>query len=102
MNSASANILTKVYKKYIIKIYLIYLNMKSILLKVNDKVIDELELIQKNEGLNNRTATILYLIKYYILTKENSLDQKIAIFDKLLEKIDWDKVPSLEEQLKDI
>ena len=76
--------------------------MKSILLKVNDKVIDELELIQKNEGLNNRTATILYLIKYYILTKENSLDQKIAIFDKLLEKIDWDKVPSLEEQLKDI
>jgi len=76
--------------------------MKSILLKVNDKVVDELDLIQKNEGLNNRTATILYLIKFYILTKENSLDQKIAIFDKILEKIDWDKVPPLEEQLKDI
>lgn len=37
-----------------------------------------------------------------ILTKSNSLDKKIAILDKLLEKIDWDKMPSLEEQLKDL
>ena len=44
----------------------------------------------------------MILVKYYILTKENSLDAKIAIFDKLLQKIDKKSIPPLKEQLKDI
>jgi len=76
--------------------------MKTILLKVDDKINNELDMIQKNEGLGSRTSTITYLVKYYILTKENSLDAKIAIFDKLLQKIDKKSIPPLKEQLKDI
>jgi len=70
--------------------------------KVNDKIPKELDLIQEEEGLGNRTSTITFLIKYYFLTKKNSLDQSIQIMDKLLDRIDVNKLPSAKEQLKDI
>ncbi|MBU1446328.1 hypothetical protein KKD70_03635 [Patescibacteria group bacterium] len=76
--------------------------MKSILLKVDDKISDELKLIQKQEGLGNRTSTITYLIKYYLLTQQTSFDKTLTIFDKMLEKIDAKKLPSLKKQLKDL
>lgn len=76
--------------------------MKSILLRVDEKIPKELDLIQESEGLGNRTSTITFLIKYYFLTKKSSLDQSIQLFDKLLDRMDFSQLPSAEEQLKDI
>lgn len=76
--------------------------MTSIVLKVNEKIPKELDVIQEEEGLGNRTSTITFLIKYYFLTKKSSLDQSIQILDKLLDRIDVDKLPSAKEQLKDV
>ncbi|MBU1018689.1 MAG: hypothetical protein ABII07_02535 [Patescibacteria group bacterium] len=76
--------------------------MKTLTLKVNDKVPQELDLIKDAEGLGNRTATFIFLIKYYLLTKSSSLDQSIALCNHFLDKIDFDSLPSLEEQLKDV
>jgi hypothetical protein len=78
------------------------MNMASIILKVSDKIPKELDIIQEEEGLGNRTSTITFLIKYYFLTKKNSLDQSIQIIDKLLDRLDTSKIASPEEQLKDI
>lgn len=76
--------------------------MKSIMLKVDDKIKQELDLIRDEEGLGTQTATITYLIKYYFLTKKSSLDTTIAIFDKVLAKLDTKKIPSIEQQLKNL
>jgi len=38
--------------------------MKSIMLKVDDKIKQELDLIRSEEGLGTQTATITYLVKY--------------------------------------
>lgn len=76
--------------------------MTSLLFKVSDKIPKELDVIQEEEGLGNRTATITFLIKYYFLTKKNSLDQSIQIMNKLLDRIDTNTLPSAREQLKDV
>lgn len=76
--------------------------MKSILLKVNDKIKSELDLIREEEGFGNQTATVTYLVKYYLMTKKSKLDTTLAILDKLLDKIDTKSLPPLEEQLKDL
>lgn len=76
--------------------------MKSIMLKVDDKIKQELDLIRAEEGLGTQTATITYLVKYYFLTKKSSLETSIAILDKALDRLDLSKIPPLEEQLKDI
>lgn len=76
--------------------------MPAIILKVSDKIPKELDLIQEEEGLGNRTSTITFLIKYYFLTKKSSLDQSIQLMDKLLDRIDTSKLPSAKDQLKDI
>lgn len=76
--------------------------MTSIILKISDKIPKELDIIQDEEGLGNRTSTIIFLIKYYFLTKRNSLDQSMQIMDKLLDRIDIGKLPSAKEQLKDV
>lgn len=75
--------------------------MKSILLKVPQKIPEELDRIQEEEGLGNRTSTVTFLIKYYLLTKKSALDQSIDVLDKLLDKIDVEKLTSTREQLKD-
>jgi len=76
--------------------------MKTIILKVDEKIPRELDLIKESEGLGNRTSAFTFLIKYYFLTKQNSLDRSIAFTDRLLDKIDTTKLPSAKEQLKDI
>lgn len=76
--------------------------MKSIMLKVDDKIKEELDLIRSEEGLGTQTATITYLIKYYFLTRKSSLDVSIAMLDRALDMIDLSKLPSAEEQLKDL
>lgn len=76
--------------------------MTSIFFKVSDKIPKELDLIQEEEGLGNRTSTITFLIKYYFLTKKNSLDQSMQIMNKLLDRINTDTLPSAREQLKDV
>lgn len=76
--------------------------MKSILLKVDDKIKQELDLIRSEEGLGTQTATITYLVKYYFLTKKSSLDTTMAILDRALDRVDTAKLPPLEEQLKDL
>ena len=76
--------------------------MTAIIMKVNDRIPKELDIIQEEEGLGNRTSTITFLIKYYFLTKKSSLDQSMQIMDKLLDRIDVQKLPSAIEQLKDI
>lgn len=75
---------------------------QTILFKVDEKIPQELDLIQEAEGLGNRTSTFTYLIKYYFLTKKSSLDSSLQLMDKLLDKIDVSKLPSPEEQLADI
>lgn len=76
--------------------------MKTIVLKVDERIPDELNIIQQEEGLGNRTSTVTFLIKYYFLTKTKSLDQSIQIIDKLLDRIDVKKLPSARAQLKDV
>jgi hypothetical protein len=76
--------------------------MTSIIFKVNDKIPKELDLIQEEEGLGNRTSTLTFLVKYYFLTKKNSLDQSIQLLDKLIDKMDTNNLPSAKEQLKNI
>lgn len=76
--------------------------MTAISLKLNEKIPRELDLIQEEEGLGNRTATITFLVKYYFLTKKNSLDQTIALMDRLLDRVDTSKLASAPEQLKDL
>lgn len=76
--------------------------MKSIMLKVEDKIKEELDKIRQEEGLSTQTATVTYLIKYYFLTKKSSLDSTIAMLDKALDKLDVDKLPPLEDQLKSL
>ncbi len=76
--------------------------MSAITFKVDPKITSELDLIKEEEGLGNRTATFTFLIKHYLLTKENSLDQSIQLMDKLLERVDPKKLPSLKDQLADI
>lgn len=77
-------------------------NMSSLIFKVSDKITKELDLIREEEGLGNRTSTFTFLVKYYFLTRKNRLGGAIAEFNRLAEKIDWDNLPSLEEQLKDV
>ncbi len=76
--------------------------MKTIVLKVDEKIPDELDVIQNSEGLGNRTSTISYLIKYYFLTQENTLNNSIHTLNTLLDRVDADRLPSAEEQLKGI
>ena len=76
--------------------------MTSLIFKVNDKIPKELDLIQEEEGLGNRTSTLTFLVKYYFLTKKSSLDQSIQIMDKLLDRIDVANLPSAKDQLKDV
>lgn len=76
--------------------------MKSMIFKVPEKIPKEIDLIQEEEGLGNRTSTLTFLVKYYFLTKKNSLDQSILVLDKLLDRIDMNKLPSAREQLKDL
>ena len=76
--------------------------MKTISLKVDEVIADELDYVKKQEGLGNRTSTVTFLIKYYFLTKKRSFEEKAELMGLLLRHIDWDKVPSLDEQLKDV
>ena len=76
--------------------------MTSILLKVSDKIPKELDVVQEEEGLGNRTSTVTFLIKYYFLTKKNSLDQSINMLERALDRIDTKKLRSAREQLKDV
>jgi len=76
--------------------------MNSIIFKVSEKIPKELDLIQEMEGLGNRTSTLIFLIKYYLLTKNSSLDQSIKVVENLLDKIDVSKLPSARDQLKDV
>lgn len=68
--------------------------MKAIMIKVEDKIKEELDRIKKEEGLGTQTATITYLIKYYFLTKKTTLDGTISMLDKVLDKIGPKKIPS--------
>lgn len=47
--------------------------MPTIVLKVPEKIPAELDVIQEEEGLGNRTSTVTFLIKYYFLTKRGFL-----------------------------
>jgi len=76
--------------------------MPSIVLKVSEKIPQELDLIQEEEGLGNRTSTITFLIKYYLLTKKNSLDQSIQVLNTLLDRLDVSRLPSAKKQLEDV
>ena len=76
--------------------------MSTIVLKVPEKIPQELDLIQEVEGLGNRTSTITFLIKYYLLTQKTSLDRSLHLLDKVLDKIDMTNIPSAREQLKDL
>ena len=76
--------------------------MTPITFKVNPRITQELDLIKEGEGLGNRTATFTFLIKYYLLTKKDTLEESVKILEKLASKIDSDKLPSAEEQLSDL
>ncbi len=76
--------------------------MKTIILKVDEKIPQELDLIKEAEGLGNRTSAFTFLIKYYFLTKKNSLDLHIQTLNSLLNKVDASKLPSAKDQLKDV
>lgn len=70
--------------------------------KIDERISEEFDLVKKLEGLGNRTATFAFLIKYYFLTKNRSLNQSIDLLEQLAQKIDWKEVPALKGQLKDL
>jgi len=76
--------------------------MTPITFKVNSRITQELDLIKEGEGLGNRTATFTFLIKYYLLTKKDTLEESVKILEKLASKIDSDKLSSAEEQLSNL
>lgn len=76
--------------------------MSNLAFKVDDKIVQELNLIQSEEGLGNRTSTITFLVKYYFLTKKRSLEESIDALEMALRKVDFKNLPSPKEQLKDI
>jgi len=76
--------------------------MSNLAFKVDDKIVQELNLIQSEEGLGNRTSTITFLVKYYFLTKKRSLEESIDALEMALRKVDFRNLPSAKEQLKDI
>ncbi|MBI5414963.1 hypothetical protein HZA38_05640 [Candidatus Peregrinibacteria bacterium] len=76
--------------------------MTSITLKVPAKIPQELDIIQEEEGLGNRTSTVTFLIKYYFLTKSNSLDKSVQVLNTLLDRLDVSKLPSARDQLHDV
>jgi hypothetical protein len=77
--------------------------MKTMILKVDEKISEELDLIKESEGLGNKTSTFTFLIKYYFLTKKDSLDRSIETLNHLLDKkLDTNSLPSAEEQLKNV
>jgi hypothetical protein len=78
------------------------ITMKTIIMKVDEKVPHELDLIMEAEGFGNRTATFNFLVKYYFLTKKDSLDSSIQMLNNLLDKIDTESLPSARDQLKDV
>ena len=47
-------------------------------------------------------TSIVSKVRDKIPKKKNSLDQSIQIMDKLLDRVNFDNLPSAEEQLKDI
>jgi metal-responsive CopG/Arc/MetJ family transcriptional regulator len=62
--------------------------MSTIVLKVHDKIPQELDLIQDQEGLGNRTSTIIFLIKYYLQNQKTSLVRSTQLMEKLLDRLD--------------
>lgn len=76
--------------------------MSTIVLKVHDKIPQELDLIQDQEGLGNRTSTIIFLIKYYLQNQKTSLVRSTQLMEKLLDRLDISTIPSAREQLKDV
>ena len=76
--------------------------MTSLLFKVDQKIVQEFDLIKEEEGLGNRTAVLTFLVKSYFLDKKASLKDSIRILDALLSHIDLKNLPSAEEQLKNV
>ena len=77
--------------------------MKTVICKFNDKIPAELDLIKESEGLGSRTSTVTFLVKYYFLTKKDSLDRSIETLNNLLDKkVAARDLPSAEEQLSDV
>lgn len=77
--------------------------MTALIFKVDEKISKELDLIKIEEGLGSRTSTFTFLIKYYLLTKKKrSLDESIQLLDQLLGHVNFDALPSPEEQLQDL
>ena len=76
--------------------------MTSLLFKVDERIVKELDLIKEQEGLGNRTAVFTFLVKSYFLNKKGSLKDSIKLMSMLLDRIDVSKLPSAEEQLKDL
>ncbi len=73
------------------------------ILKVDDKISKELEMIKECEGLGNRTSTFVFLVKYYFLTRKDSLDESIEKLNELLDKkVSGKKLPRAKEQLRDL
>lgn len=52
--------------------------------------------------IGNRTSAFTFLVKSYFLSKKASLKDSIALLDSLLDRIDVDRLPSTEEQLKNL
>ncbi|OGJ41913.1 hypothetical protein A2974_00030 [Candidatus Peregrinibacteria bacterium RIFCSPLOWO2_01_FULL_48_20] len=76
--------------------------MASLFFKVDEKIVKELDLIKEQEGLGNRTAVFTFLVKSYFLNKKGSLKDSINLLKTLLDRVDVSKLPSAEEQLKDL
>lgn len=76
--------------------------MTSLLFKVDEKIVRELDLIKEQEGLGNRTAVFTFLVKSYFQFKKGSLKDSIKLMESLLDRIDVSKLPSAEVQLKEL
>ena len=73
---------------------------KVLPLKVSQIIIDEFLQIQDEEGLGNRSATLAYLVKEHKLRKKYEFEKAADEFEKVIDKIDKKKIPTLEEQLE--
>jgi hypothetical protein len=76
---------------------------KLIPIKVPQKVYKKFLQIQEETGFGNKAATFTFLVHQYNPEKTlYDIDKASEELDKVVDKIDWENMPSTEDQLSSI
>ncbi len=68
-------------------------------IKVSPIIVAEFDQIQEEEGFGSRASTFSFLVKSYHQRKYYELEKAADELDKVIDKVDKKKIPSLKKQL---